>query len=94
MAMRSVMLLIADWGLASSRHIILNIFHEKPAPYPVKIEGILNLNDNFVYEQISINGDYGIIINDENNYGFSRIRTLFKAQELAPSVQLIQIAQA
>jgi len=69
-------------------------FHEKPAPYPVKIEGILNLNDNFVYEQISVNGDYGITINDENNYSFSRVRTLLKAQELAPSVQLIQVAQA
>ncbi len=67
-------------------------FHEKPAPYPVKIEGILNLNDNFVYEQISVNGDYGITINDENNYSFSRVRTLLKAQELAPSVQLVQVA--
>lgn len=68
-------------------------FHEKPAPYPVKVEGILNLNDNFVYESISVDGDYGITINDENNYSFSRVRTLLKAQELAPNVRVIQISQ-
>ena len=67
-------------------------FHEKPAPYPVKIEGILNLNNNFVYELISVNGDYGITITDENNYSFSRVRALLKAQELAPSVQVIQVS--
>lgn len=67
-------------------------FHEKPAPYPVKIEEILNLNDNFVYESISVDGDYGITINDENNYSFSRVRTLLKAQELAPNIQVIQIS--
>ena len=67
-------------------------FHEKPAPYPVKINGILNLNENFVYEQISVNGDYGRTITDENNYSFSRVRTLLKAQELAPSVQVIQVS--
>ncbi|MFH1237909.1 MAG: hypothetical protein ABIH79_02095 [archaeon] len=67
-------------------------FHEKPAPYPVKIQEILNLNDNFVYELISVNGDYGINITDENNYSFSRVRTLLKAQELSRSVQLIQIS--
>lgn len=67
-------------------------FHEKPTPYPVKIEGILNLNDNFVYEPIPVDGDYGITITDENNYSFSRVRTLLKAQELTSSVQLIQIA--
>ena len=67
-------------------------FHEKPAPYPVKMNGILNLNDNFVYESISVDGDYGVTITDENNYSFSRVRTLLKAQELAPSVQLLQIS--
>ena len=68
-------------------------FHEKPAPYPVKIKEILNLNDNFVYESISVDGDYGITINDENNYSFSRVRTLLKAQELAPNIRVIQISQ-
>ena len=69
-------------------------FHEKPSPFKVEIKDILNLNDNFVYEKISVNGDYGITITDENNYSFSRVRTLLKAQELAPNVQLVQISQA
>jgi hypothetical protein len=68
-------------------------FHEKPAPYPVKIIGnALNLNDNFVYEPISVNGDYGITITKKNKYSFSRVRSLLKAQELVQSVQVIQIA--
>ena len=67
-------------------------FHEKPAPYPVNVESILNLNNNFVYELISVNGDYGVIITDKNNYSFSRARSLIKAQELAPSVQVIKIS--
>lgn len=62
--------------------------------FKVEIKDILNLNDNFVYEKISVNGDYGITITDENNYSFSRVRTLLKAQELVPNVQLVQISQA
>lgn len=67
-------------------------FHEKPAPYPVEVRNILNLNDNFVYESISVNGDYGVTITDENNYSFSRVRTLLKAQELSLLVEVIQIS--
>jgi len=67
-------------------------FHEKPSPYPVEVRNILNLNDNFVYESIPVNGDYGITITDENNYSFSRVRALLKAQELSPSIEIIQIS--
>lgn len=67
-------------------------FHEKPAPYPVEVRNILNLNDNFVYESISVNGDYGVVVTDENNYSFSRVRTLLKAQELSPLIEIIQIS--
>lgn len=67
-------------------------FHEKPAPYPVEIKNILNLNNNFVYEDILVDGDYGITLTDENKYSFSRVRDLLKAQELSPTIETIQIS--
>ena len=54
---------------------------------------ILNLNDNFVYQLISVDGDYGVNITEENNYSFSRARALLKAQELVPRIELLQVSQ-
>lgn len=67
-------------------------FHEKPAPYPVDMNSILNLNDNFVYELIPVDGDYGITVNEDNKYSFSRIRALLKAQELSPNIGIVTIS--
>jgi hypothetical protein len=46
------------------------------------------MDSNFVYRDLNVNGEYGISTNEDNAYSFSRVRSLLKAQELAPSVEL------
>jgi len=58
-------------------------FHEKPVPFPVDKKDVLNIDNNFVYVKMQFTQEYGVRINEDNIYDFSRVRTLIKAQELS-----------
>ena len=60
-----------------------NTFHEKPVPFPVDKKNVLNINDDFVYVQMNFTQEYGVRIDEDNLYDFSRVRTLIKAEELS-----------
>ena len=66
-------------------------FHEKPAPFPIDIKSILNMDNNFIYRDLNVNGEYGVSVSEDNAYSFSRVRAILKTQELAPSVELLKV---
>ena len=64
-------------------------FHEKPVPFPVDKKNVLNIDDNFVYVPMQFFKEYGITIDENNLYDFSRVRTLIKAQELSVNFPIL-----